>query len=338
MNRMEPSYVLTDGERRELHQALESIDKNPYRDHPAFSRAVTDLIDRGEVPGFLPDVCARIAEERRRGISDAHALRNCPLDTVRPRLDHDEPLADKYARKTTFIAESFLELFARLVDTPLLAYATRFNGDFFTDVVAHNKYSGKQTGFSDGELVYHNDRTAHRVRADFITLLGIRCPDQELIYTCFVEGRGLLAGLRPQEQEVLRQPLFVTPFDVMSRDNNSRLTASERHPILENEHSFRYLDTHTMVAPGGPVEAKDALIAVKNALARAEKKRHRIRTGDLFTFANQDGLHNREKIDVTDPRQARDRWLLKTYAFRDRAAADIHAGDWVDGIPGLVGD
>jgi hypothetical protein len=29
---------------------------------------------------------------------------------------------------------------------------------------------------------------------------------------------------------------------------------------------------------------------------------------------------------------------MKTYAFRDRQAADRHAGHWMDGVPGRVGD
>lgn len=335
---MQPSYVLTDAERDELHAVLETVDKNPYEDYPAFSRAVADVVDRGEVPEFFTTVCTRIRIERETGVSDAHALRNCPRDRVIPVLDHDDPQADKYGKKKTFVGEVFLELFGQLTATPLLAYATRFKGDFFTDVIAINKYSGKQTGYSDGELVFHNDRTAHPVRADFITLLGMRCPVEEFTCTSFVEGRTLLAGLAEDMRAVLREPHFVTPFDVVSRDNNKSLTVSEKHPVFYGEHSIRYLDTHTTVAPDAPPVAKDALIALKNALTRAEKKRHRILEGDLFTFANQDGLHNRELIEVNDPERSRSRWLLKTYAFRDEAAAERHADRWIDGVRGRVGD
>jgi L-asparagine oxygenase len=335
---MRPSYVLSDIERDELFEVLKSVYKNPYEDYSGFSRAVTDITSRGDVPTFFADACDQIRKEREAGISDAHVLRNCPIDEVVPMLDHDDPLKDKYAKKKTFIGETMLALFAHLVQTPLMAYATRFNGDFFTDVVAINRYSGKQTGFSDGELVYHNDRTAHAVRADFISLLGMRCPEEELTYTSFVEGRALKALLTEDEERLLRERYYITPFDVFSRDNNTALTVSEKHPIMENHHSIRYLDTHTTVAPDAPPEAKDALIAVKNALTRAEKKRHRILTGDLFTFANQDGLHNREKIEVIDPERSRSRWLLKTYAFRDEAAAQRHSDRWIGGVKGLVGD
>ncbi|OON75412.1 TauD/TfdA family dioxygenase [Streptomyces tsukubensis] len=335
---MKPCYVLSDAERDQLATVLRSVAKNPYEDHEVFSRAVGDLVARGEVPAFFVGVCARVREDRSTGASEAHVLRNCPLDPEIPVLDLDDPVADKHAKKKTFIGEAFLELFAQLVGTPLLSYATRFNGDFFTDVIAINRYSGMQTGFSDSELVYHNDRTAHRVRADFISLLGMRCPEGEFIYTGFVDGRDLLDHLGDEEQNQLRQAQFVTPFDVLSRDNNGDLTVSEVHPILENHHSFRYLDTCTTVAPGAREAAKDALLALKNALVRADKTRHRIQTGDLFVFANQDGLHSRDKMEINDPARARQRWLLKTYAFRDGAAAGRHDGEWLDGVRGRVGD
>ncbi|WP_198942827.1 TauD/TfdA family dioxygenase [Actinophytocola xanthii] len=311
---------------------------HPYQDPLAFSREIAALVDRSAVPPALLAVTRQVRADRESGRSYAHALRNCPLDEDLPLLDQDDPLADKYARKTTFVAEAFLQLFGHLVGTPLLAYGTRFNGDFFIDVIAINRYRGKQTGYSDGELAFHNDRTAHQVRADFITLLGMRCPDTEVTYTGFVSGPNLLSMLGERDRHTLRQPYFHTPFDVLSRDQNTALTVSDNHPILYDEHSVRYVDTHTTVSPDTPPEAKDALIALKNALVRAEKVRHRIRTGDLLTFANQEGLHNREHLEINDPDLARTRWLLKTYGFRDRASADRYADRWVGGVPGRVGD
>lgn len=333
---MRPVHTLTDSEKARIYAVLAAVGENPYLDYPAFSRSVATVA--AQVPDVLPEVCGKIRADRERRECEIHVVRNCPVDEVLPALGHRDPLSAKYQKKKTFVAEAFLELFARLAGTPLLAYETRFNGDFFCDVIAHDKYRGQQTGFTDGDLVYHNDRTAHRVRADFISLLGMRCPDDDLVYTNFVGGPGLLELLTPAEQKILREPLFTTPFDVLSKDNNRQLMTSGAHPILENAHSFRYLDTHTLPAPDAPAAAKDAVIALKNALARAAKQRHRILVGDLLTFANQDGLHNRENIDVTDPGRARDRWLLKTYAFRDDASACRHSERWVGGVAGLVGD
>jgi hypothetical protein len=293
---------------------------------------------RGGVPEFFRDACHRIADERRAGVSDIHVLTNCPIDEVIPELSPEDPVRDKHERKTTFVAEALLELFAQLTGVPLLAYGSRNNGDFFTDVIAIKKYEGKQTGFSDSELVMHNDRTAHWARADFITLLGLRCPEEEVIYTSYVDGRDVLAFLTPRQHQILRQKYFYTPFDVFSRDTNSKQTVSENHPVLENDHSLRYLETHTSVTDDAPPEAKDTLIALKNAVVRAEKKRHRMQVGDLLVFANQDGLHSRDRMEIHDRERAATRWLLKTYAFRDEAAADRLSDKWQDGVRGRIAD
>jgi len=335
---MRLTYAFMDDERAELHDLLLTVAAHPYRDPIGFSREIAGLVEQGKVPPALIAATDLVRKDRESGNAFAHALRNCPLDDDIPLLDQEDPLADKYLKKDTFVAEGFLQLFGHLVGTPLMSYGTRFNGDFFIDVIAINRYRGKQTGYSDGELAFHNDRTAHPVRADYITLLGMRCPDEDITYTGFVSGRSLLDHLSEQERHTLRQPYFYTPFDVLSRDQNKALTVSDNHPVFYGEHSVRYVDTHTTVAPEAPDEAKDALLSLKNALVRVDKARHRILTGDLFTFANQDGLHSREHLEINDPERARTRWLLKTYGFRDEAAAARHADRWLDGVPGRVGD
>jgi L-asparagine oxygenase len=335
---MHLSHTFNDADRDTLRELLGTVGASPYRDPIGFGEEVAELTGHGALPATLTEVTARIRADRESGAASAHALRNCPIDEHVPPLDQEDPLSDKYTKKTTFIGEAFLQLFGHLVGTPLLAYGSRFNGDFFTDVIAINRYRGKQTGYSGGELAFHNDRTAHPVRADYITLLGMRCPEGDITYTGFLSGRALLSQLSDKHQHILRQPYFYTPFDVVSRDNNGNLTVSENHPIFYGESSIRYVDTHTTVAPDAPPEAKDALIALKDSLVRTERVRHRIRTGDLFTFANSDGLHCREHIEINDPDRAWTRWLLKTYAFRDRATADQYAGQWLDGVAGRVGD
>ncbi|MFP1732079.1 TauD/TfdA family dioxygenase [Lonsdalea quercina] len=335
---MKPFYQFSDGENKELTRFLQQIVVNPYTDYQSFKLAVAEVLHFKGMPQVFKDVCNAIKKERSLGISDIHVLRNCPRDINLPELDPDNPIADKYKNKKTFIGEALLETFSLLTETPLLAYGSRHNGDFFTDVVAIRKYSGQLTGFSDSELVYHNDRTAHAVRADFVTLLGLRCPDEELIFTGYIDGKAILRHLSETQQLALRQPWYRTQFDVYSRETNSRQVSSPVHAILKNHHSIRYLDTLTHVAPDAPTEAKDALIAFMQAMTKTEKQRHRILQGDLLAFANQDGLHNREKIEIHNNENAARRWLLKTYAFRDRNTAEQYKEYWSKGIFGQIND
>ena len=173
---------------------------------------------------------------------------------------------------------------------------------------------------------------------DYITLLGMRCPDDDLIYTGYIDGADIVNNLEPKHIAYLREPHFYTVFDVFSRDMNKQLSTSEKHPILSNLHSIRFLDTMTCVAEEAPLEARDAFIAFKSAMTRSQCKRHRILTGDLLTFANQDGLHNREKIDILNPESAAARWLLKTYAFKDSRTAESYEAYWANNRAGCVID
>ncbi|MHC8383757.1 Fe(II)-2OG oxygenase family protein [Pseudomonas sp. LB3P14] len=333
---MIPRFIFTPDEKAQLLSLLEQSRLSPYKNYPEFSQEIRNL--HHLVPPRFVKECQDISHERASHQQRIHVIRNCPLDPVIPELDPEDPVTDKHLKKNRFISEAFLELFAQLTITPLLSYETRNQGDFFTDVIAIKKYSGQLTGFSDSELVFHNDRTAHKVRADYITLLGMRCPDDDLIYTGYIDGADIVKNLEPAHIEYLRQPHFFTVFDVFSRDMNKQLSTSEKHPILSNTHSIRYLDTMTCVAPEAPLEARDAFIAFKNAMTRSQCKRHRILTGDLLTFANQDGLHNREKIDILNPESASSRWLLKTYAFKDTDTAESFRPFWSKNRAGCVID
>ena len=118
---MKPTYVLSAAEHDELHSVLAEIGEHPYQDYAAFSAAVTRLIDSGAVPAAFTDVVARIRAERESGTAGIHLIGNCPIDEEIPELDETDPVADKHVKKSTFIGEALLELFAQLAGNPLLA-------------------------------------------------------------------------------------------------------------------------------------------------------------------------------------------------------------------------
>lgn len=325
-------------EKDELQKVLKSISFSPYKDYRRFKMSISSLIDNGSVPNFFVDICQNIKIDRENLGINAHLLRNVPLDEVIPEFDQSDPVNDKYVKKTTFIGESLLELFSQLTESPLLAYNTRNNGDFFHDVYAHKKYTHTQTQKTDGELYYHNDRTAHPVRADFLSLLGMRCSDDNLIFTGYLDGNDLLHQLKPESQVWLRKPFFMTPFDEYSRDSNKGQVDSESHSILENTHTFRYYDTRTTYVPDAPVEAIKALVDLKVAMTKVAKSKVLVHKGDLFSFANQDSLHNREIISINDPYSAEKRWLLKTYSFRNTENMSKYNEFFQTDLPGLVID
>lgn len=312
------------------------LDSNPYKQYKEFHNEISHFSAENKVPQQFIDVCHTIKNDRKSGETYAHLIQNSPIDFDIPLFDHADPLNDKYAKKQTYLGESFLELLAQLTDAPPLAYDTRNNGDFFHDVYAHAKYSNTQTQKTDSELFYHNDRTAHEIRADYLALLGMRSYENNKIYTGYIDGRALLENLSEREQEILRKPYFITPFDDYSKDSNESQVSSDIHSILEDYQNFRYYDTRTTYSPDAPIEAREALLTLKDAIMKAQKDHIQIRSGELFVFPNQAGLHNREIIEVADSQEAKDRWILKTYNFKDSETMKQHLSSFHEDVPGLV--
>ena len=224
------------------------------------------------------------------------------------------------------------------MDFPLLGYTTRNNGDFFHDVYSHQKYTETQTQKTDKELYFHNDRTAHEVRADYLLLLGMRCAEENEVVTSYISGIDILNFLTTEEKAILREPYFYTPFDEYSRDSNDSQIDSEPHCILLNDHSFRYYDTRTKPMENSSVEARDAFISLKDAITRSKKLTVKIQTGELFCFPNLDGLHSRELRIVRDEELAKERYLLKSYNFKDLPEATQFDNMYQKDILGLVVD
>lgn len=338
---MQPTYIFSDSEKEQLFNVL-SVTASPYVDYDGFNTQVKALVSEEKVPTFFVDACHKIFTDRKNGVSTAHLFQNCPIDEEVPVLSHDNPFADKVAKKKTFVGEALLTVFSQLADNPLLAYGNRFDGCFFADVFSDNKYNGHDSQFGDTELAWHNDRTAHPVRADYTTLVGMRCPESELIFTGFVSGESILEQLTDKQEAILRGKHFVTPSDIHSATTTAKFMGTDSHAILSGEVRkdlhVRFRDGWTIPAESATEEAKDAYIAFLLALARAKKVHHRIKQGELFTFANQGGLHNREMMEVTNSDRARERWLLKTYSFASQELAERYISYYKQGAFGCVDD
>jgi len=148
--------------------ALEEINVNPYSEFQKFYKEILFLATQiEEKKSSFYEAIKKIKLSRIRG-QRAHILPDCPIDREIPVFCPIDPLSDKYLRKKTFVGEGYLLLISILIDSPLLAYETRNNGDFFHDVYPQKRYYSTQTQKTDSDLYFHNDRTAHEVRPDYI--------------------------------------------------------------------------------------------------------------------------------------------------------------------------
>ncbi|MDF2524495.1 MAG: taurine catabolism dioxygenase TauD, partial [Clostridiales bacterium] len=309
---------------------------SPYTNYPAFHEKIATTINEGNLPDFFVTLCEKISIDRKNS-RHIHVLKNCPIDKNLPDLDLNNPVEDKRKFKKTFLGEAFLGTFAYLLNSPLFSYASRNNGDFFTDVIRINRFNGKRTGFTDGDLIYHNDRTSHPVKADYIALLGMRCPKNDLVYTDIIDGKDIIKNLSQKYIEILSQKIFYTAVDDLTRENNKDWDKSKQHAIINGEKVW-FQDTLTKPITSAPAEATEAVLAFRDAMTKAPKYRHRLEKGDLLVFPNQYALHDRERIEVNHPEEASKRWLLKTYTFENPKLAEEYSKYWANGVYGCVSD
>jgi L-asparagine oxygenase len=326
--------VFPEIEKQLLISMANGIGNSPYTNYIEFKKECEHIIEQGKFPNFQK-ICEEVKDDRINGLH-FHLIKNCPIDNEIPNLNLDDSVNEKYKKKKSFVGEAFLLIYSMLSDSPILGYETRNNGDMYQDVLAINKYTNTQTQKTDGDLFFHNDRTAHAIRADYLSLLGLRTSGKNKIYTGFIDGQWILDQLDNQTQDILREPYFVTPFDNYSKDSNTTQIRSENHSILFNEQSFRYYDCRTTWATESPEKAKEALIALKNAITRSDKVFVDIQDNDLFTFANLKGLHSRFKAEINSESESKNRWLLKTYNFESEESLKTFQDEYFENIPGLV--
>lgn len=334
------------------HKALVAILSqnrvNPYEEYSQFRLSIRALISDPKFPQEVRNICSSIRASREKNEQLHFLVRNVPVDRDVPdfsNIPNTDPVRVKYAVKKTFIGEAALEMFSQFTGSPLLAYSTRNNGDFFQDVISEKKYKGTQTQKTDGELFPHNDRTAHDIRPDILNLLAMRPTRGNVIPTTYFDGRTLLAALSPGVVEALKQPIFFTPFDDFSRASNPGQQKSEPHAVLsfadENAAApmFRFYSGRTE-ALSGPTEntATSALLKLERAIIGMQKYRVNLELGDLLSIPNLRGLHSRDIVAVPDPEARARRWLLKTYAFWNDEMCRRFAGRFDSTTSGRVVD
>jgi len=334
---MKEFYSFTDEERVSIENALVDVSKiSPYDNEKLLQDEIQKIIDNKSLPDFFINLCNEIKKERKNN-RRTHVIKNCPIEYDIPDLNLDNPVKDKYKLKKSFIGESFLAVFNKLLETPLFSYASRNNGDFFTDVIAIKKFKGKNTGFTDGDLIYHNDRTSHPIRADYITLLGVRCPEEDLVYTNVINVSDIISKLNEKDLAVLKKNIFYTKVDDLTKETVKNWNVSKKHPIIF-EDKIRFQDTLTKPIDENNLCAYKALLNLSDAMTKSTKYRHRLEKRDLLVFPNQYALHNRERIEVKNPDITSKRWLLKTYSFESNDVAEKYSEFWTNGKFGRVND
>ena len=287
------------------------ISANPYTNYANFRVCINKLIENNEcISDDFMKLCFH--KQKMDQYKDPYVfLKNCPVDPDLPFLDFETPVDDKRNRKKTYVAEAFLELYARLMGQEPIGYINVNDGDIFQDIRPMNKLINTQSQKASKTIYFHKDLANHFVRPDWVNILGLRASKENEIYTSFVRNRDLLNYLDDKLHAVLREPIFYTPYDDLTlSSSNKKLGRAPNHPVLGGTESYdiRFFENRTEGVTDQAKEVIEEIVKVLHAL----KQRLHILKGDFIGSANNECIHNKEVIRIGDEAAVNNRWLMKT--------------------------
>ena len=320
MRTIPADYTFSEKDNIALTNVLLEVSENPYANYTAFSKTVRNIADdASHIPASFLDIC----EAKRRAnryVDPFVILKNCPVDPDLPFLDFDSPVEDKRKRKKTYVAEAFLELYARLMRQEPISYINVNDGDIFQDIHPMRKLMDSQSQKSAKTIYFHKDLANHFVRPDWVNILGLRASPSNKIYTSFVSNKDLIEYLDRKTLNILREVEFYTPFDDLTKASpNKEVGRAANHPILggEEDYDIRFFENRTV---GLTSRAKAAVTDVTNAL-HTLKRSLLILKGDFIGASNNECIHNKEVVQVDDQNEVYSRWLMKTVNVK---SLDMH--------------
>lgn len=309
-----PEFTFTDAERTALEEALGAVTANPYRLYEAHLFQVNALIADGAVPDRFRAYLDSLAT-RDRNAQPVVVLKNVPFDRDVPVFDFDQPVRSKYELKTTYLAESFLALFAQLAGTPAIGYVNVNDGDVYQDIYPQRRLQSSQSQKALNQIHFHKDLANHFVRPDQVYMVGMRSTPVNEVYTSFVRNIDIIASFTEAELDLLRSREFYTPFDDLSTMGDGRLELGEAdmHPIIGGEDDVRYFENRTV----GVTEAAKAIVPKVTKALHSLKQRVFIEPGDFVVTYNNHTVHAKEVVHVGDPDALQTRWIIKTVNVDD---------------------
>jgi len=320
MRTIPADYTFSEKDNIALTNVLLEVRENPYTNYAAFSKIVRNIADDASyIPISFLDIC----EAKRRAnryFNPFVMLKNCPIDPDLPFLDFDSPVDDKRKSKKTYVAEAFLELYARLMRQEPISYINVNDGDIFQDIHPMRKLMDSQSQKSAKTIYFHKDLANHFVRPDWVNILGLRASASNKIYTSFVSNKDLIEHLNRKTLTILREVEFYTPFDDLTTASpNKKVGRAANHPVLggEKDYDIRFFENRTV---GLTSRAKAALTEVVHAL-HTLKRSLLILEGDFIGASNNECIHNKEVVHVDDQNAVYTRWLMKTVNVE---SLDVH--------------
>ncbi len=329
MRELPVNFRFTNQEKEEIISQFLLLSVNPYKQYPAFKQQVRSIISQSpKLQRFIEFM------DEQRSVSSYNSpfvfIENCPIDHDLPEFDNDDPVKEKYIKKKTFVAESFLQTYAELSAQHPIAYLNVNDGDVFQDIFPKNSLKCTQSQKALGPIYFHKDFPNHFVRPDFVNILSLRSHVANKIYTTFSSNKDILENLSLVTKEKLRDCEFYTPYDDIII-NSARVTlgTAANHPVLSGINHLRFFENRTIGLNSVAQAALDELLTVIHKY----KKCTLMRPGDFVSISNNLSLHGKEVIEISSEAESCKRWSLKTVNVHSCAP---HMKHFIEGTDYLV--
>ncbi len=323
VSEIDVDFVFSNEANDVLTRRLLKIRVNPYKDYAGFQAEVIRMIaEAGPIPDDFRNLC-HAKKYVNQFESPYVLLKNCPVDPDLPILDLDSPVVDKRNRKTTYVAEAFLLLYAELMGQQPIGYINVNDGDVFQDIHPMRSLMETQSQKAAKTIFFHKDLANHFVRPDWVNILGLRASEQNEIYTSFVRNCDLLDYLDERVLKGLREERFYTPYDDLTlSSSNKKLGRAPNPQILggATDYDIRFFENRTVGIDAESQELVDEVVRALHVL----KKRLLILRGDFIGSANNECIHNKEVVRIGDEGAVTNRWLMKTVNVRSLDMHKIH--------------
>jgi len=227
----------------------------------------------------------------------------------------ETPNGNKYKiGETTILAKIQAILVSAIGD--MIAYEAEGNGHLFQDVVPLKSMETKQTSLgSNTELEIHTEQAFSKLRPDILSLACLRGDPNA--YTHIFPVNEIIKNTTPQEQQILREPLWYTGVDLSFKLNNNDFIEGDIRgpmPIISGpENNPKLVFDQDLMSSPDP-RAKELITKIIN-LYYQHKLRHNLTQGEIILIDNNRAVHGRSAF--SPKYDGKDRFLIRTFATVD---------------------
>ena len=301
---------------QEFDQLLSEITASPNETPDVYCREVKQLTHR-----LSPVIQQQLCNFAKHGSPDTGFLLFTNLSVDPSLLPHTPASNTHHIGETTDLAH-IQALFLQHI-SEMVAYEAEGHGRLFQDIVPNPTLSTAQTSLgSQTELEIHTEQAFSNLRPDFLSLACLRGDPDAFTYILPVQV--LIVHMTPEEQALLREPLWMTGVDLSFKRAINSMTRYKKEflegdlrgpmPILYGPMDAPHLRFDQDLMRGLTVDA-DHMIKKIVEIYYAHRLRHCLSPGEIMIVDNRRAVHGRSPFS---PRyDGNDRFLVRCFSKID---------------------